>query len=968
MHASWLRRLENVADSTARRLKRQLDYGNLVGFDVARGGMRLGESALEVKRKHPCAVALIRRGDFYECYGVDAVMLVEHARCRPHAPKGQIQAVVSLNCKHVHSVLAQLVQAGLSIAVVEEVLSAETTPRTRFIAQLVSPSNPRYVYAEEGAIIPHDVPEAKPIVGVAVQDFGYLLCAMDLEARVVRTTTQLPLETLRSRIQLLDPALCLLSGLRRSDLPLSPVAQVDVLAPCADFTTKFVQHVERATAISTASLQHVAFPESTARPHPLHLATAQQLGVVPQEGIPSLIQAVLPTTAPVPCQRWLRQWLLEPPDLPRARSLRALCRALEAHAAALPSPPLSLRIVRALETIHAGRARAPLLSELREVLRACASLHAHAPDVFAPAFRIVEYQLRFQLDLPTLRGDVARTLEALAHILPPNGSPRVDRRSGAIPASFFEHHEAKVLHQLHPTRRLDEQRELQEAAAELERTVARDFFRGGAFHHAAHHAVWTKRRPTREECEMSGLDAIWLPARTKSGAEVRKAYTTHAVEEATRRYERAVEALDAAIQNEYRALCADLSEAPCTRACMCALQLAVVVETAVQHCRAARAARWGHVARDDARALALTGLVPYWLGSHEAVANDVELQDVAVLTSPNMSGKSTFVRALCAAALLGMSGLCVPAKTMDMPHYRLLFLRTACHDIPSQGISSYELEMLDVKTLLEASPPGHPSLVCTDELGRGTSSREGASFALALLEHLRERRFHGLMATHLHEIFDLPTRHPAPIRSLRMRVDEGARFTYQLEEGVCTYSMAHAVASKRGLPDTLLKRQLELEAVARAGVDQKRARTQQQQKDAIEIDAAWLERETGLTPISIAAHEQPPPCTSQRAHVYLLSTLLQERRWYYVGETDDLHQRIVTHRKQAERKHTVVYALTMPDKSRARQVETRLLHRLQKEGVPLLSEHDAQHHNFSRAEEDASPRMDLEQILQNHLC
>ena len=77
---------------------------------------------------------------------------------------------------------------------------------------------------------------------------------------------------------------------------------------------------------------------------------------------------------------------------------------------------------------------------------------------------------------------------------------------------------------------------------------------------------------------------------------------------------------------------------------------------------------------------------------------DVELQDVAVLTSPNMSGKSTFVRALCAAALLGMSGLCVPARSMEMPHYRLLFLRTACHDIPSKGISSYELEMLDVFT------------------------------------------------------------------------------------------------------------------------------------------------------------------------------------------------------------------------------------------------------------------------------
>jgi predicted GIY-YIG superfamily endonuclease len=297
---------------------------------------------------------------------------------------------------------------------------------------------------------------------------------------------------------------------------------------------------------------------------------------------------------------------------------------------------------------------------------------------------------------------------------------------------------------------------------------------------------------------------------------------------------------------------------------------------------------------------------------------------------------------------------------MELPPYRLLFLRTACHDIPAKGVSSYELEMLDVKTLLDAARADQYSLVCTDELGRGTSSREGASFALALLEHLRApRRYHGIMATHLHEIFDLPALQP--LRALRMRVAQRTRFTYQLEEGICTHSMAHAVARKQGLPATLLRRQLELEEE----VSRKRKRAPVDEPAAApRLDLARL-RELSARCLRIGPREEPPASASARSYMYIAEVQLQQRYWYYVGETDNLYGRLRDHRELPERKEAVFYALHVPDKSTARRLETRIQQLLAKYGLPLLSEQDAAHQHFA-----ACPAVDfdVEQLVQLHTC
>jgi DNA mismatch repair ATPase MutS len=212
--------------------------------------------------------------------------------------------------------------------------------------------------------------------------------------------------------------------------------------------------------------------------------------------------------------------------------------------------------------------------------------------------------------------------------------------------------------------------------------------------------------------------------------------------------------------------------------------------------------------------LAVKGLTPYWLDRSSAVKNDVDINSgLLLLTAPNMSGKSTLMRATLVAALLANCGLCIPASTGSrVPRYDCFFIRTSSYDIPSEGKSAFGLEMDDMRVILRDSTPA--SIVMIDEIGKGTSSRDGAAIAGALLEYLDQRNVSGIFATHLHELLALPLDTQRLHRrrmGMKYTHKTGDRlvypeWTYRLEEGVCTDSMAIVTARAFGLPDSLISR------------------------------------------------------------------------------------------------------------------------------------------------------------------
>ena len=122
------------------------------------------------------------------------------------------------------------------------------------------------------------------------------------------------------------------------------------------------------------------------------------------------------------------------------------------------------------------------------------------------------------------------------------------------------------------------------------------------------------------------------------------------------------------------------------------------------------------IATGDQRSLVLTSLTPYWLNRLTSTRNDVALHgSIHLLTAPNMSGKSTIMRAILTAALLANCGLFVPATHAIVPRFDNFFLRSASYDIPSEGKSAFALEMDDVRVMLRDCT--HRSLVMLDEIG-----------------------------------------------------------------------------------------------------------------------------------------------------------------------------------------------------------------------------------------------------------
>lgn len=168
---------------------------------------------------------------------------------------------------------------------------------------------------------------------------------------------------------------------------------------------------------------------------------------------------------------------------------------------------------------------------------------------------------------------------------------------------------------------------------------------------------------------------------------------------------------------------------------------------------------------------------------------------VAILTGPNMGGKSTILKALSMVSLYAQVGCYVPATRAVLPVFDRIFLRVGARDHASRGLSTFMVEMLDLARILRGATTN--SLVLVDELGRGTSALDGRSLVAAVIEHLSATRCYSLLATHFSGLGGAGT------RALRMGV-AGGTLTYRLETGASDSSFGIATAERAGLPPKVI--------------------------------------------------------------------------------------------------------------------------------------------------------------------
>ncbi len=196
------------------------------------------------------------------------------------------------------------------------------------------------------------------------------------------------------------------------------------------------------------------------------------------------------------------------------------------------------------------------------------------------------------------------------------------------------------------------------------------------------------------------------------------------------------------------------------------------------------------------------------------VPNDTILDHdrrLAIVTGPNMGGKSTYLRQSALIAIMAQMGSFVPAREAEVGLYRAVFTRVGSGDDLVGGSSTFMVEMSEVAQIVAALTP--VSLVILDELGRGTSTFDGLSIAWAVAESLLEGgRCHVLMATHYHELTDLgDTRAGACNLSMAVKeTAEGVVFLRRVVPGGADRSYGLQVARLAGLPAAVVERAQEV--------------------------------------------------------------------------------------------------------------------------------------------------------------
>ena len=198
------------------------------------------------------------------------------------------------------------------------------------------------------------------------------------------------------------------------------------------------------------------------------------------------------------------------------------------------------------------------------------------------------------------------------------------------------------------------------------------------------------------------------------------------------------------------------------------------------------------------------------------VPNDARLgkeEKIAIITGPNMAGKSTYMRQVALIVLMASIGSFVPAKQADIPICDRIFTRVGASDDLASGQSTFMVEMSEVSNILRNATEN--SLLILDEIGRGTSTFDGLSIAWAVVEYLaREIKAKTLFATHYHELSVLEGKlENVKNYCIAVSKEQGEiQFLRKIMPGGADESYGIDVAKLAGVPAPVLDRAREISA------------------------------------------------------------------------------------------------------------------------------------------------------------
>ncbi|WP_099221254.1 DNA mismatch repair protein MutS [Listeria costaricensis] len=198
------------------------------------------------------------------------------------------------------------------------------------------------------------------------------------------------------------------------------------------------------------------------------------------------------------------------------------------------------------------------------------------------------------------------------------------------------------------------------------------------------------------------------------------------------------------------------------------------------------------------------------MGAQTYVANDCELNDsreILLITGPNMSGKSTYMRQIALTAICAQIGCFVPAEEAVLPIFDQVFTRIGAADDLIAGQSTFMVEMLEARNAIVHATKD--SLILFDEIGRGTATYDGMALAQAIIEYIHEEvHAKTLFSTHYHELTILQDSLESLVNIHVSAIEENGKvvFLHKIKEGPADKSYGIHVAQLARLPEKLIAR------------------------------------------------------------------------------------------------------------------------------------------------------------------
>ncbi|KAM0688282.1 DNA mismatch repair protein msh6 [Conglomerata obtusa] len=190
------------------------------------------------------------------------------------------------------------------------------------------------------------------------------------------------------------------------------------------------------------------------------------------------------------------------------------------------------------------------------------------------------------------------------------------------------------------------------------------------------------------------------------------------------------------------------------------------------------------------------------------VSNDLNMQEkVLILTGPNMGGKSTFLRSVCLNIILSQIGLKVCCKKMKTMFFDRIFTRIGANDNLLKGESTFMIELTETSNILNQCT--NKSFLLIDELGRGTSTKDGECIARSVVEYIKNKGVYCLFSTHYHKMVETIENVMKGYMKVILSEDDVV-FLYKLVEGICYDSHGIEIARMAGVPEIIVNRAKEI--------------------------------------------------------------------------------------------------------------------------------------------------------------